>query len=158
MELNFEMESVQKQSCLERAAGVIWACDCTIRVSWKESCNDFSSENYTDGFVRVLCITLQHVDLPEHGNSCAWTQCFPNGVNRRLSPKLRSKPLLLDQPHICPCFLILLCLSVSFCCHSSDNCTGNALGLASPFCSELCLLHNEPCGNTAKQLLRVKHR
>ena len=51
-----EMESVKMQSWLERAAGVIRGCDRTSRVSWKEKCNDFSSENYNVSFGRMSCI------------------------------------------------------------------------------------------------------
>lgn len=132
-----EMESVKMQSQLERAAGVIQGCDCSTRASWKEKCNDFSSENYNGSFVRMFCFTPQPGVLPGHGNLCAWMQRFPDGVGSWLSPKLCSKPSPLNQPHVRPNFLILLCPSVSASCHSSDTYTGNALGLASPFCSRL---------------------
>lgn len=63
-----EMESVKMQSWLERAAAVIWGYDRTTRVSWKEKCNDFSSENYNGSFGRMFCIILQPGVLPGHWN------------------------------------------------------------------------------------------
>lgn len=132
-----EMESVKMQSWLERAAGVIRGCDRTTRVSWKEKWDDFSSENYYESFGRMFCIIPQPGILPGHGNLCASMPCFPDGVGNWLSPKLCSKPSTLNQSHVCPRFLILLRPSVSACCHSSDTYTGNALELASPFCSGL---------------------
>jgi len=65
-----EMESVKMHSWLERAAGIIRGCDRTIRVSWKEKCNDFSSENYNGSFGRMFCIIAQPGVLPGHRNLC----------------------------------------------------------------------------------------
>lgn len=135
-----EMKSVKMQSWLERAAGVIRGCDHTARVSWKQKCNDFSTENYKGSFVRMFCIISGPDVLPEQRSLCAWTQCFPDRVDTWLNPKLCAKPSPLNQPHVCPHFLIRLCPSVAASCHSSDTCTGNTLGLASPFCSGLAQL------------------
>lgn len=148
------------QSWLERAAGVIRGCDRTTRISWKEKCNDFSSENYNGSFGWMFCIILQPGVLPGHGNLCAWTRCFPEGVSSWLSPKLCSK-LHPWISHTC-----VPISSYSSVCLYLPVVTHLALTLEMPwgwhplFVLGLhSLLHNEPCGNMAKQqLLRVKDR
>lgn len=61
-----EMKSVKMQSCLGRLAGVIQGCDWGIRVSWKENCDGFSSENNNGSFGRMFCIIPQAGVLPGH--------------------------------------------------------------------------------------------
>lgn len=154
------MESVKMQSCLERIAGVIQGCDCGIRVSWKEKGDDFSNENNNGSFGRMFCINPQAGVLPGHRNLSGSMQCFTDGVGSWLSLKLVPK-LHPGFSHMCdPVSLFSSVYQyVSVVTHLS-------LTLEMPwgwyplfvqgFCS---LLHNEPCGNTAKQqLLRVKDR
>lgn len=152
-----EMKSVKMHSCLERVAGVIQGCDCGIRASWKEKCDDFCSENNNGHFGRMLCIIPQAGVLPGHRNFSAWMQWCTGGVGSWLSLKLAPK---LHPGFSHKCDPVSSCSSVH---QYLPVVTHLSLTLEMPwgwcplFVQVLCsLLHNEPCGNMGKQLLRVK--
>lgn len=121
--------------------------------------DDFSSKNNNGSFGKMFCIIPQAGVLPGHKNLSAWMQCFTDGGGSWLSLQLTPK-LHPGFSHMCDSIS-----SYSSVRRHLPVVTHLSLTLEKPwgwyplFVQGLCsLLHNKPCGNMAKQLLRVKDR